>query len=265
MDIRERLAAVLAGINIEEDVTGVDPFSLGDLDIASDLDLSLPTNLRLGHLVERVVGALIDASSNYEIVHQSVQVLAHKVTLGELDFIIREVDASRLIHLELGYKFYLYDPTLDTMPINNWIGPNRRDSLIEKLEKLRDRQFPLLYHDVVLHQLPDIDIDVVDQRLCLLASLYMPYGYTPAIPLPNDEAIKGYYINLGQLKGMHTTNKTYSMVRKQWWGLSPEDNRLWSGLDDVLTDIIDALHQRRSVLCWQRDGDVYTQFFVVWW
>jgi hypothetical protein len=35
--------------------------------------------------------------------------------------------------MELAYKFYLFDPSISSEPINNWIG-NRNDSLQEKLE-----------------------------------------------------------------------------------------------------------------------------------
>jgi hypothetical protein len=35
--------------------------------------------------------------------------------------------------MELAYKFYLFDPSISSEPINNWIGPNR-NSLQEKLE-----------------------------------------------------------------------------------------------------------------------------------
>jgi hypothetical protein len=31
--------------------------------------------------------------------------------------------------MELAYKFYLFDPSISSEPINNWIGPNRNDSL----------------------------------------------------------------------------------------------------------------------------------------
>ena len=46
-----------------------------------------------------------------------------------------------MIHLEIVYKFYLYDNTIGTSEIDHWIGPNRNDSLREKLEKLKSKRF----------------------------------------------------------------------------------------------------------------------------
>ena len=39
---------------------------------------------------------------------------------------------SKILHLELVYKFYLYDKNLGEKEIERWIGPNRSDSLLEK-------------------------------------------------------------------------------------------------------------------------------------
>lgn len=265
MDMQARSAAVMTATNVVETVTGVDTFHLDILSVRHPLSFDIPGNLRLGHLIERVVAALIDQSTNYDLVFHGVQLVEDKMTLGELDYIIREVDSHRVIHLELGYKFYLYDPAISSTSVNNWIGPNRKDSLIDKLTKLRDRQFPLLYHPKAAEQLPQVDVDMVEQRLCLLASLYVPYGFSQKEILENVHAIKGYYLDLHQYREMHTSSKTYYMPAKHRWGLSPEQHTSWLHLEEVLPAIQASLAQHRSFLCWERDGRVYKQYFIVWW
>lgn len=263
-ELQTRATALATTATIIESVTGVDAFRLDTLDIDGKLDSEIPHNLRLGHMVERVVSTLIDNSSNYQIIYQGVQLVQDKVTLGELDYIIRDVDTKEVIHLELGYKFYLYDPAVSDDPVRRWIGPNRNDCLIDKLRKLRDRQFPLLYHPIAVQQLAGVDIDIVEQRLCLMGSLYVPYGYQGGDAVDNHQAVVGYYVTRDQFVDLHDS-QSYYLPPKLMWGLSPADHTLWQDLPEVLPSIEDSLHQRRSVLCWQRSGHEFGQFFVVWW
>ena len=116
--------------------TGLPSFNLSELQLQPDLDFALPTNIRLGHLAEKIVSELIKLSANYNVLYENIQIIDGKKTIGEIDFIIEELKTKALIHMELAYKFYLFDPTISSEPINNWIGPNRNDSLNEKLDKL---------------------------------------------------------------------------------------------------------------------------------
>ena len=53
---------------------------------------------------------------------------------------------NQLIHLEVSYKFYLYDENLGKLESEKWIGPNKRDSLVQKTAKLKSKQLPILFH-----------------------------------------------------------------------------------------------------------------------
>jgi len=55
------------------------------------------------------------------------------------------LEDEKPIHLEIQFKFYLYDAALGTTEIDHCIGPMRKDSLNEKLSKLKEKQLPLLY------------------------------------------------------------------------------------------------------------------------
>jgi hypothetical protein len=74
--------------------------------------------------------------------------------------------------MELAYKFYLFDPSISSEPINNWIGPNRNDSLQEKLEKLKTKQFPLLYHKLAKSKFTTVAIDQVSQAMFISFPIY---------------------------------------------------------------------------------------------
>ena len=144
MKTKSRIASILKANSLDFSITGLQTFNLSELNLATDPEFQIPSNIRLGHLVEKIVSELIKSSANYKVLYENIQVIEDKKTIGEIDFIIEDIITKQLIHMELAYKFYLFDPNISSEPINNWIGPNRNDSLKEKLEKLKRKQFPLL-------------------------------------------------------------------------------------------------------------------------
>ena len=98
----------------------------------SPLNLKLTKKLRLGKLVERFVSFELQQNQDAKILAENIQIQEDKRTLGELDCLI--LKDSTPIHLEIIYKFYLYDKSVGNSEIEHWIGPNRRDSFIQKVE-----------------------------------------------------------------------------------------------------------------------------------
>ncbi len=262
---KSRISSILETSSLDSSVTGLPTLDLSQLDLIGNLEFSLPTNKRLGHLAEKIVGELIKASSNYKILYENIQIIEEKRTIGEIDFIIQEIKTKQIIHLELAYKFYLFDPNISSEPINNWIGPNRNDSLKEKLKKLKSKQFPLLYHECASSKFNDIKVDLVTQTLCLLVSLFIPYEYKESLPPIYTKAIKGYYLRLEQFKNHDHSTKTYFIPSKKEWGMDPCENEIWNDFNGVEACIVRSLQERKAPLCWQKQGDSYSTFFIVWW
>ncbi len=106
--------------------------------------IDIHDNEVLGKRIEHFFEHCIVNSKRYDLISNNIQVFKDKVTIGELDFIVKDLFKDKIIHIELIYKFYLYDPEI-SMELDRWIGPNRNDSLLRKVEKLKNHQFPLLY------------------------------------------------------------------------------------------------------------------------
>jgi len=127
-------------------LNGLKQFHLDNNEIV-DFDfkkLDIIENLTLGKRVERFFEFYINQSKNYELVKNNIQIIHNKHTLGELDFIIYDKTAQKYLHIEHIYKFYLYDDGI-VNEIDRYIGPNRNDTFDKKLEKLKNKQLPLLY------------------------------------------------------------------------------------------------------------------------
>lgn len=265
MKTKSRIASILKSNSLDSSITGLPTFNLSDLHLVNDLDFPLPTNIRLGHLVEKIVSELIKNSTNYKALYENIQLIEDKKTIGEIDFILEEKGTKTFIHMELAYKFYLWDPSLSMEPINNWIGPNRNDSLKEKLEKTKSKQFPLLYHHVAKETFNTIEIDEVSQVLCLLVSLFVPYEYKGSLSPFYEKAIKGYYLKFESFMYLDNSEKAYYLPTKKEWGMEPSENETWTELSGVKREINTSMKESQALLCWQKYKDTYLAFFIVWW
>ena len=167
--------------------------------------------------------------------------------------------------MELAYKFYLFDPNISSVTLNNWIGPNRNDSLQEKLDKLKTKQFPLLYHNCTKLKLHTIEINEVSQALCLLVSLFIPYQYKANFNPIYQKAIKGYYLNFETFMQLDNLEKNYYIPTKKEWGMEPSENKIWTDFNSVVEQIKISIEEKQAVLSWEKHNDSYLSFFIVWW
>jgi len=210
---------------------------------------------------------LIESSSNYSILKENIQVVDDKITIGELDFIIKNNETGVVSHLEIVYKFYLYDPNFSDTELGRWIGPNRKDSFIEKYTKLKSKQFPLLYKAKTAIVLHDLDIKSVRQELCFMASLFVPYSLMNTnIPEIKNSAIIGYWLSLSDFNSKCQPDDQYYLPKKQEWGIAPSDNSSWHPLSEISVELYECLDRNFSPLCWIKKSDsTFEQCFIVWW
>ena len=103
------------------------------------------------------------------------------------------------IHLEIIYKFYLYDATNNkAKKLDAWVGPNRSDALVYKLKKLKEKQLPLLYHPITIEILNhyNLDINIMRQKVCFKAQLFLPYHHKNIDIAPlNSNCVNGWHLS----------------------------------------------------------------------
>src|SRR5690606_14715855 len=139
------------------------------------------------------------------ILCENLQVQQEKHTLGEMDALLLMNNQS--IHLEIIYKFYVYDDSVGNTELEHWIGPNRKDSLVQKLDKLENKQLPLLYQSATLKSLEeyDLNMDQIKQQVLFKAQLFVPFNKSiPDFQFINPEAVYGFYIKKAELPEFKT-------------------------------------------------------------
>lgn len=229
------------------------------------IDILIDENLRLGKYVERLVSFKLKQQSNISVLAENIQIQQDKVTLGELDCLLLE--DYKPIHLEIIYKFYLYDASVGTNEIEHFIGPNRKDSLVEKLIKLKDKQLPLLYSDACKHYLDELHLDAeaIYQQVYFKAQLFLPYDHqNMRLKTLNNACVVGFYINQNNLASFK--NCKFFIPTKKDWLTAPHSNVDWLSFKIFKTITKDYFKQNFSTLCWikQRTG-VIEKVFLVWW
>jgi len=198
------------------------------------------------------------------ILVENIQIQKDKQTLGELDALIEL--GKKQIHLEIVYKFYLYDETLGGSEIEQWIGPNRNDSLIEKLTKLKDKQLPLLYSSECKSTLEQFDLNHVhfEQYVLFKAQLFVPYQQSITCCQLNKNCISGFYLNTLQLHDFNTCE--FYIPSKLDWFLEANYAVNWLSFELFKVEAEVFLKQSKSPLIWiKKPEGTLLKSFLVWW
>ncbi|MTI41549.1 DUF1853 family protein [Fulvivirga lutimaris] len=248
----------------EGSLAGLEMFEQADEKVEGYPVVDTDAHIRLGKLVEQFVSYELDQDKTIQIIQSNVQVFQNQVTVGEIDLLINQLEAY--LHLEIVYKFYLYDPSIPD-ELHRWIGPNRKDSLVYKLTKLKEKQLPLLYHPATAYILNGLNLtsDKFVQRLYFKAQLFVPLDHRNVRhDLINNECIKGFYVRFKDLTNY--THCTFYIPPKLDWLIEPHLEVDWLSYKDFETVVAKTLNDRSSPLCWMKlpEGSVQ-KLFVVWW
>ncbi len=229
------------------------------------IEIALDERLRLGKYVERLVSFQLSKQNNLSVLAENIQIQKNKTTLGELDCLL--LKNNKPIHLEIIYKFYLYDDSVGDSEIDHFIGPNRKDSLKEKLTKLQEKQLPLLYSDGCKPYLEELDLisKNMTQQVYFKAQLFVPFSNKHiALKTLNTNCIAGFYMNQNELNQFE--NCKFYIPNKKDWLVLPHTNVSWLNYNAFEAIAKDYFKQQFSALCWVKfnTGEL-KKLFLVWW
>lgn len=225
----------------------------------------IPDQLRLGKRVERYVHRILQEHDTIEIVIENKQIQDGKITIGEIDSLLKRDGIP--IHLEIVYKFYLFDSSVGSSEIEHWIGPNRNDNLVKKLYKLKDKQLPLIrnIHTKPLLNNLHINVENILQRVHFKAQLFKPY-ITKAIEfkLLNKDCLTGFYIHFSEVQQLSKCK--FYIPSKTDWLQDVQSNVNWLTFNPFNELVTVQINEKRAPLCWIKfPNGIIKKFFVVWW
>jgi hypothetical protein len=244
---------------------GLDQLKVECTSDADNKPIEPTKKLRLGHLVEQFVFHNLSLIPSIELLAKNIQVKKAKQTIGELDCLL--ISHTIPIHLEIVYKFYLYDESVGYTELEHWIGPNRKDSFIEKITKLKHKQLPLLFQPETQQILADLHLNLseIKQRIHFKAQLFVPYHLLhTSLRVINNNCIVGYYLNFKNLNTL--ADKQFYLPEKLDWLTIPHAEVEWLSFNLAEQYVLNFIAQEKSPLCWVKSSDGTLQkLFVVWW
>lgn len=246
---------------------GLKQFAFPKLNIDHKTQIDLPGNLRLGHQMEYVFKHLISISKNHDVILSNILVEEGKTRVGELDFILKEFKNGQFIHVELAYKFYIINPDISE-PIYRLMGPNKRDMFYTKLDKLKEKQFPLLHHSSLFPQWEANDINVlgITQQCCFKVQLFEPFEEQTSIRPLNTDCIVGKWIPFEDFNSQRFSGNDYYIPRKLEWVITPHLNVSWMTHFETLMEVNLRMVKENAPMLWVKNPDgTIEKLFVVWW
>ncbi|MEQ9187142.1 MAG: DUF1853 family protein [Cryomorphaceae bacterium] len=227
---------------------------------------ALPEKAVIGKRAELFVKHYLTHQERYELIADGTQAIVDGQTLGEFDFFLKDNERGVSIHLEMACKWYLLDPETDDPP--SWIGPNKRDTLSKKIEKLGAQQFPLLHEAKALPTLERIGVDPSSTIQCLAfpGFAFVPTAYDGPLDPIRKECLTGAWCRLDEFKSLQNEGARYYLPNRYEWLIDPMYNREWDILDSIVKRLEVSLSKKRSTLVWTLLPDGRTErTFVVWW
>ena len=190
----------------------------------------LSAQMRLGHYAEWLMQQWLGQCSQVTAVVHNVTIYQQRRSLGELDLVYRDTQGC-WHHLELAIKYYLFDPAVEG-ELSCFVGPNRKDTLARKLDKLIDHQLPIALSDEGRETLAGLGIEqLASQQLWLTGRLFYPAKLIDKqFNTLNPTHLRGWWRSLTGLKHYIEQNPQHSwrqLDRSEWLsGFSQQPNWL---------------------------------------
>jgi hypothetical protein len=270
-----KTASLWSGTLLGLEQFGLSNFNFDHLKDQESLDLPvIPQRTLLGKRAEYFFKFCVEQSNNYDLVLSNAQVFKGKITIGELDYIIKNKRTNTTIHIELVYKFYIYNPTITSdkkskilQELNKYQGPNGRDNLVRKLEHLKNQQLPLLYAPETSKLLKGHHVDVtqIKQKVCFLAHVFIPHQFwSHKFEYINKSSIVGYYYIYQAFAKAETTN-SYFLPEKYAWKMLPQELPTSYTFNEILELTKESLQRGFAPLIWMQllESKTFECFFVV--
>lgn len=246
----------------------VEQFNFPLLELENFTIRDIPKNIRLGHQVEHIFNQLVNYHKGYEILLVNQPIKNEIRTIGEIDFIIQNTETKEITHIELTYKFYIIDITISDK-VHQLIGPNKRDSFYDKIEKIKNKQFKLLHTKEAANLLHNnkIAIKKNSSKTVFKAQLFKPYKANNLNIAPfNNDCICGYWLRMRDFDTLEFNSQYFYLPSKKEWIIATHENVVWSSFKNIKTEIEESHKRNHSPMVWMKKSQQeFEKFFIIFW
>lgn len=173
---------------------------------------------RLGQYFERLYQCLMEDLLGWEILLKNQPVRHNGITLGELDFVVRNPVDNAVEHHEIAVKFYLGHQGADQeTPL--WYGPSSRDRLDIKTQRLISHQSRMTQRPETCTLLASLGIEEPVQSRVFMPG-YLFYPLTEVLPPPPDvppDHLRGQWLYIDDLNGINGSTQQWVPLTKPHW------------------------------------------------
>ena len=170
-------------------------------------------HMPMGKYFEQLVFFILEKDKRYEIILQNHQIVEGKITIGEIDVIVRDTVSDQLEHWEIALKFYLQSKPSPEQ--NTMLGPNAKDNLARKIKKLTNHQMTLSKHTQIQQLL---DRQSIDSRLFIKGQFFYHLNNKTIVPIDsNSNHDSGSWCFLSEVKKMLDDELKWTMIDKPDW------------------------------------------------
>ena len=175
---------------------------------------------RVGHYFETLVAHWIQQLSGWRLLATNHPVRQDKQTLGAYDFIVRNSE-GHAEHWEVAVKFYLRQGESPEWP--NWVGPNQRDRLDKKVNRMRDHQLVLSLRDVGQTVLHELGVSQIHHHVALLKGYFFTEWGSPSTgPIASTDDAEGRWADAHRLPELaHAFPESRWIRREKPFWLAP--------------------------------------------
>ncbi|MCK5907305.1 MAG: DUF1853 family protein, partial [Flavobacteriales bacterium] len=212
---------------------------------------------RLGRYFENLLLFYFNFHPNIEVIEFGKQIFSGKRTIGEMDFILKNISTGQIVHLETALKYFAKEK--DRTNFHSYICPNGSRTFGEKIDKIFSKQLKITETPEAMEFLKSIDVYPVKSFHFIKGTLFYHPDEADAVinERLNPLHLKGWWIYYKEIESL-SNNSKYKLVHKLKW-LSPEieinDDKLLSK-----TQLLVELNQHFEIIS---QGQMIVEYYDV--
>ena len=206
---------------------------------------------RIGFYFEALISFLLNEYPEFELIAEHLQLHQNGKTLGEIDFLYKNMNTGEITHLEVAIKYYLGSSQWRSInhPFKHWLGPMIKDRLDLKSNHLINHQTAISDSEAFRDLAREQDLPQPTRKsVMLLGYLFRNPKENLNLSISNNTQESNHWYKLSDIKSYLSTTHKYVVPKKPYW-LGPhhksEDNNFWSS-NDLPTEA------RRIIKEWKR-------------